>query len=71
MTAYRRGMLSDLFDGVAVKKLTLVETITPNSNQHEIQGTRPLRQMFGEDDRRQISTRFVWLGQELSCTRFC
>jgi hypothetical protein len=64
MTAYRRGMLSDLFDGVVVKKLTLVETITPSSNQHEIQGTRPLRQMFGDDDRRQIPTRFVWLGQE-------
>lgn len=64
MTAYRRGMLSDLFEGVVVKKLTLVETITPSSNQHEIQGTRPLRRMFGDDDRRQIQTRFVWLGQE-------
>lgn len=64
MTAYRRGMLSDLFEAVVAKKLTLVETITPKSNQHEIQGTRPLRQMFGDQDRKQILTRFVWLGEE-------
>jgi hypothetical protein len=64
MTDYKRGMLSDLFEAVVAKKLTLVETITPQSNQHEIQGTRPLRRMFGDDDRKQISTRFVWLGEE-------
>lgn len=64
MTAYRRGMLSDLFEGVVVKKLTAVETITPTSNQHEIQGTKPLRRMFGDAERRQIPTRFVWLGED-------
>ena len=64
MTVYRRGMLSDLFQGVVVKKLTLVETVTPASSQHEIQGTKPLRQMFGDADRRQIPTRFVWLGED-------
>jgi hypothetical protein len=61
---YKRGMLSDLFESVVAKKLTLVETITPKSNQHEIQGTRPLRRMFGDADRKQIPTRFVWLGEE-------
>jgi EcoRII C terminal len=61
---YRRGMLSDYFEGVAVKKLTLVETITPKSNQHEVQGIMPLRQMFGDADRKKILTRFIWLGDE-------
>jgi len=62
----RRGMLSDLFAGVVAKRLTLVETVTERSNQHEIQGTRPLRSLLGEDDRRKIPTRFIWLsdGQE-------
>lgn len=57
----RRGMLSDLFVGVAAKRLTLVETVSERSNQHEIQGTRPLRRLLGEDDRRGIRTRFLWV----------
>ena len=60
----RRGMLSDLFVGVVAKRLTLVETITPKSNQHEFQGTRPLKQLLGEDDRRGIPTRFIWITGE-------
>jgi EcoRII C terminal len=61
---YRRGMLSDFFEGVAVKKLTLVETVGPKSNQHEIQGTKALRRMFGDADRKSIPARFVWLNDE-------
>lgn len=57
-------MLSDIFTGVVAKKLTLVETITKKSNQHEIQGTKPLKALFGLDDRRHIHTRFVWLSGE-------
>ena len=60
----RRGMLSDLFVGVVAKRLTLVETVTERSNQHEIQGTLPLRKLLGEDDRRKIPTRFIWLSDE-------
>ena len=62
----RRGMLSDLFVGVAAKRLTLVETITPESNQHEFQGSRPLKRLLGEEDRRRIPTRFIRIcgGQE-------
>ncbi len=60
----RRGMLSDLFTGVVAKKLTLVETITEKSNQHEFQGTRPLRRLLGEDDRRGIPTHFIWISGE-------
>ncbi len=60
----RRGMLSDLFTGVVAKRLTLVETITEKSNQHEFQGTRPLRRLLGDDDRRGIPTRFIWISGE-------
>ncbi|WP_421839700.1 type II restriction endonuclease [Novosphingobium sp.] len=60
----RRGMLSDLFVGVVSKRLTLVETITPKSNQHEFQGTRPLRRLLGDEDRRQITTRFLLISGE-------
>jgi hypothetical protein len=60
----RRGFLSDLFAGVVVKRLTLVETITEKSNQHEFQGARPLRQLLGAEDRRGIPTRFLWLSGE-------
>lgn len=60
----RRGLLSDLFTGVAVKRLTLVETISEKSNQHEFQGSKPLRHLLGEDDRKGIPTRFLWLSGE-------
>lgn len=60
----RRGLLSDLFTGVVTKKLTLVETITPRSNQHEFQGTRPFRKLFGDEDHRNIPTRFILLSGE-------
>jgi hypothetical protein len=60
----RRGFLSDLFAGVVAKRLTLVETITEKSNQHEFQGTQPLRQLLGVEDRRGIATRFIWLSGE-------
>lgn len=57
-------MLSDLFVGVVAKRLTLVETITERSNQHEFQGSRPLRSLLGEDDRRRIPARFIWLSDD-------
>lgn len=60
----RRGFLSELFAGVVAKRLTLVETVTQRSNQHEFQGTRPLRALFGDEDQRQIPTRFIWLSGE-------
>lgn len=60
----RRGLLSDLFVGVAAKRLTLVETITKSSNQHEFQGTRQLRGLLGENDRRRIPTRFIYISGE-------
>ena len=60
----RRGLLSDLFVGVVAKRLTLVETVTPKSNQHEFHGTRPFKALFGPEDQSKIPTRFVWLAGE-------
>jgi hypothetical protein len=60
----RRGLLSDYFEGVAVKRLSMVETTPTGSNQHEFNGSRVLRKLFGDDDRKNIPTRFVWLGEE-------
>lgn len=60
----QRGLLSDLFTGVVAKKLTLVETVTQRSNQHEFQGTKPFKALFGLEDQKQIPTRFVWLSGE-------
>jgi hypothetical protein len=60
----RRGLLSSLFVGAVAKRLTLVETITERSNQHEFQGIQRLRQLLGEDDRKEIRTRFIWLSDE-------
>lgn len=60
----RRGMLSDYFSGVVVKQLSVVETTPAKSNQHEFNGTSELRMIFGDDDRKNIPTRFIWLGSE-------
>jgi len=60
----RRGHLSDFFSGVVVKTLSAVETRPAVSNQHEFNGSSPLRALLGEDDRRNIPSRFVWLGAD-------
>lgn len=57
-------MLSHLFAGAVAKRLTLVETITERSNQHEFQGVQPLRQLLGDEDRKRVPTRFIWLSDE-------
>ncbi len=64
MSAIRHGLLSDYFDGAAVKRLSAVETSPEISNQHEFNGSGALRRLFGDADRRNIPTRFVWLGEE-------
>jgi hypothetical protein len=60
----RRGQLSSLFIGAVAKRLTLVETITASSNQHEFQGVQRLRQLLGDEDRRGVPTRFIWLSDQ-------
>lgn len=45
---------------MVAKQLTLVETITERSNQHEFQGTALSRGgLMGDEDRRGIATRFI------------
>lgn len=60
----RRGQLSDYFAGVAVKRLSAVETSPDTSNQHEFNGSAPLRKLLGENDRLNVPARYIWLGQE-------
>lgn len=62
----RRGLLSDYFEGVAVKRLSAVEARPDVSNQHEFNGSAALRRLFGDADRKKIPARFIWLGEEQS-----
>lgn len=59
----QRGFLSQYFEGVAIKRLSAVEVNTSVSNQHEFNGSRPLRNLFG-DERRTHIARFLWLAGE-------
>lgn len=59
----QRGFLSQYFEGVAVKRLSSVEVNKSASNQHEFNGSRPLRNLF-KDKRKNISARFLWLSGE-------
>jgi hypothetical protein len=60
----QRGFLSGYFSGVAVKRLSTVETTATVSNQHEFNGTAALRRLLGDDGRLRIPARFIWLGEE-------
>jgi len=59
-----RGLLAKYFTGVAVKRLSTVEADINRSHQHEFNGVTNLKRMLGEDDHKQIPTRFLWLGGE-------
>jgi hypothetical protein len=59
----KQGLLSEHFEGVAVKRLSAVEADPIKSHQHEFAGGH-LRKMFGDDDRKDISARFIWLNDE-------
>lgn len=60
----KRGHLSELFSGIVMKRLSAVETAPQSSNQHEFNGSAALRRLLGDDDRKNIETRFLFLGQE-------
>ncbi len=59
----RRGLLSDYFQGVAVKRLSAVEADSNRSHQHEFQGGH-IRELMGDDDRLKLPARFIWLNDE-------
>lgn len=60
----KRGYLSEYFQGMVVKRLSVVETTAAASNQHEFNGSTSLRYLLGDEDRKSIPTRFIWLGDE-------
>ena len=59
----QRGFLSQYFEGIAIKRLSSVEVNTEVSNQHEFNGSKPLRTLFG-DSRISYEARFLWLAGE-------
>ncbi|MGC6585092.1 type II restriction endonuclease [Paenibacillus sp. Dod16] len=59
----QRGFLSQYFEGIAIKRLSSVEVNTEVSNQHEFNGSKPLRTLFG-DSRISHEARFLWLAGE-------
>ncbi|RPF70971.1 type II restriction endonuclease [Aurantiacibacter spongiae] len=68
----RRGYLSDHFAAVAAKRLAVVDTITAQSNQHEVTGSKVLRRILGDTTRSaprsgpdtRFHATYVWLGGE-------
>jgi hypothetical protein len=58
-----KGFLSQYFEKVAIKRLRAVEVNTTVSNQHEFNGSKPLRYLFGET-RRSHNVRFLWIAGE-------
>jgi EcoRII C terminal. len=60
----QRGFLSQYFEGIAIKRLSAVEVNTSVSNQHEFNGSKPLRNLFGDERRTSCNARFLWLGGE-------
>jgi hypothetical protein len=59
----RQGLLSEYFEGVAVKRLSAVEADTTRSHQHEFNGVNDLKKFLGAD-RARFPARFIWLGDE-------
>ena len=44
------GALNGYFDGAVAKTLAAVDISPAKSNQHEFNGTGPLRALFGDED---------------------
>ena len=67
-----KGLLSDHFEGVAVKRLAAVDADATLSNQHEVTGSKPLIRILGEIDRNfpnggedhRFFATYIWLGAE-------
>ena len=58
----KKGYLSQYFKGVAIKKLSAVETDFKRSHQHEFNGVSDLKNLFGKPENSiQIATNFLYL----------
>ncbi|RED57948.1 type II restriction endonuclease [Cohnella phaseoli] len=60
----QRGFLSQYFEGIAIKRLSAVEVNTDISHQHEFNGSRPLRTIFGDNRISSLEAHFLWLAGE-------
>lgn len=60
----KRGHLSEYFSGIAVKRLSAVETRPTASNQHEFNSSAELKRLLGDDDQKDVPTKFIWIGHE-------
>lgn len=63
----KKGFLSQYFSGVAVKRLSAVETDASRSNQHEYNGTVSMKSFMGAPvygEKCPSPTRFIWFGDE-------
>lgn len=60
----RKGFLSDYFAGIAFKRLSAVEASLLRSNQHEFNGSQPLKRLLGAPARTEYPAVFIWIGGE-------
>src|SRR3546814_4055489 len=63
----KRVMLSDHFAAFAAKLLSVVDADPEKSNQHEVTGSKELRQILGDEDRKKenrFHATYVWFGGE-------
>lgn len=60
----KKGFLSEYFDGVVAKRLSGVESNPGQSNQHEFNGVKPLKNLLGNEKLVNCPARFIWLGEE-------
>lgn len=59
----RRGHLSEYFEGVGVKTLSVVDATPSKSNQHEVGTTKEMRHFLG-CERCRFDVTYLWLGGE-------
>lgn len=60
----KKGCLSQYFSGVVAKRLSAVEADPLKSNQHEFNGTKPIRSLLGDERMDRVPSRFMYLGDE-------
>ncbi len=63
-TSFERGLLARYFVGAAAKELTRVEVDPEKSHQHEFQGVSEIRRLLGDQNRKQMPSRFVWIADD-------
>ena len=61
------GYLNKYFSGVAVKRLSEVETNLTVSNQHEYNAKKPMDKLFGtEEPRKEFISSFLYIGDDIT-----